>query len=144
MILVNSALLLAGTRAGTLAYNGFTGGMDGMMGWSGSFWGGMMSGYNSMMNGYNGMMNGYSGMMSGLGFHSSFMQGFALLGFLSGIMVILGAVMFNTLPLESIMWGAIVLVFSIISFLGMGGFFIGAVLGITGGALALSWRPTSR
>ena len=37
----------------------------------------------------------------------------------------------------------VVLVFSIISFVGMGGFVLGALLGIAGGALALSWRPLS-
>jgi hypothetical protein len=35
----------------------------------------------------------------------------------------------------------LILVFSILSFLGMGGFFVGGVIGIIAGALALSWNP---
>jgi hypothetical protein len=34
-------------------------------------------------------------------------------------------------------------VFSALSFLGMGGFFVGAILGIVGGVLALSFKPES-
>jgi len=36
-----------------------------------------------------------------------------------------------------------VLVFSVLSLLGMGGFFIGAVFGIVGGMLALTWKPVA-
>jgi hypothetical protein len=34
----------------------------------------------------------------------------------------------------------VILVFSTISFVSMGGFFVGAILGIIGGAFAISWR----
>ncbi|MEM4545186.1 MAG: DUF6114 domain-containing protein [Nitrososphaerota archaeon] len=34
------------------------------------------------------------------------------------------------------------LIFSIISLVSMGGFIIGAILGIVGGALAIAWKPT--
>ena len=61
---------------------------------------------------------------------------------MSGILVVIGALMLNTHPKEHTSWGTIILIFSIISFLGMGGFFVGAILGIVGGVLALSWRPT--
>jgi len=43
-----------------------------------------------------------------------------------------------------ITWGILVLAFSVVSFIGMGGYFIGAVLGIAGGALALSYRTTHK
>ncbi|MCP8312151.1 MAG: hypothetical protein L6M37_04275 [Candidatus Methylarchaceae archaeon HK02M1] len=36
--------------------------------------------------------------------------------------------------------GTIILI-PIISFLNMGGFFVSAILGITGGVLPISWRP---
>jgi hypothetical protein len=39
------------------------------------------------------------------------------------------------------MWGTVIIIFSAISFVGMGGFFIGALLGIIGGAFAISYRP---
>jgi len=89
----------------------------------------------------SGMMGGYRHMMNGLGFPYGLMSGLMLVSLVSGVLLIIGAVMINIHPSQSSTWGIIVLVFSIISFLGMGGFLIGAVLGIVGGALALSWKP---
>jgi len=110
--------------------------------------GGMMSalfmyggGYFGMMGGFGGMMGGYQGMMGSFGVPFGFMMGLSLVGFVSGVLVIIGAVMLNTCPKEHASWGTIILVFSTLSFLGMGGFLIGAVLGIIGGAFALSWHP---
>ncbi len=94
--------------------------------------------YPGMMSGYYGMMNGYYGMMGGYGGWS---YGAAALGSISGIVVLLGAVMICTRPSSTPTWGAVVLIFSILSLLGMGGFFVGAVLGVVGGAVALTWRP---
>lgn len=96
-----------------------------------------------MMGGFGGMMGGYGGMMGGFGVPFGFMSGLSLLGLVSGVLVIIGALMLNTRPAEHTTWGTIILIFSIISLLGMGGFFIGAILGIVGGALALSWRPSA-
>jgi hypothetical protein len=105
-----------------------------------SNFGGMMGG---MMDDFEGMMGGYQGMMSNFSIPLGFMTILSLLGLLSGIAVIIGAIMLNTRPREHITWGTIILVFSIISFAGMGGFWIGALLGIAGGAITLSWRPTA-
>ncbi len=66
------------------------------------------------------------------------MVGTSIIGIVSGAMVILGAVMMRQKPYESHGWGVVVLIFSLLSFFGMGGFFIGAVLGIIGGVLALA------
>jgi len=90
---------------------------------------------------FDGMMGGM-GMMGGFGLPYSLMVGFELAGLVSGAFVLIGAIMIRMRPAEHVAWGVIVLVFSITSFLGMGGFMIGALLGIAGGALALSWRPT--
>ena len=38
-------------------------------------------------------------------------------------------------------WGILILVFSVLSFVGLGGFILGAILGITGGVLTLRWKP---
>ncbi len=38
-------------------------------------------------------------------------------------------------------WGVLILVFSVLSFVGLGGFVIGAILGIIGGVLTLRWKP---
>ena len=97
-----------------------------------------------MMGGYRGMMDGYWGMMGRFGTPFGFMMVFSLIGLVSGVLVIIGAVMLDTRPSEHTAWGIIVLVFSIISFLGMGGFFVGAILGIIGGAFALTFRPPNK
>ena|SRR3989304_3568495 len=86
--------------------------------------------------GYGGMMGGFGGMMGGWG-------GLWFIGLIAGIVVIICALMLNAQPAEHTTWGTLILVFSIVSFFGMGGFLIGALLGIAGGALALSWRPRS-
>lgn len=66
----------------------------------------------------------------------------AVLSLISGVVVLVAALLLRSRPREHTTWGTLILIFSILSFFGMGGFFIGALLGIIGGALALSWRPT--
>ena len=97
-------------------------------------------GNSGMMGGFRGMIGGYRDMMNGLGFPYGFLGSLMLVSLVSGVLVIIGAVMIVIHPSQSSTWGIIVLVFSIISFVGMGGFLIGAVLGMVGGALALSWK----
>ena len=82
-------------------------------------------------------------MMGGYGFPYGFMWGFSLVALVAGLIVIVGGIMLQARPEEHMLWGILVLIFSIVSFVGMGGFMIGALLGIAGGALALSWRPRS-
>lgn len=93
----------------------------------------MMSLPSICCQGFAGMMQG---MMGGMWF--GIMMWAFVLGFASGIMVLLGAIMLYVRPDKRKTWGTIVILFSAVSFLGMGGFFIGAILGIIGGALALS------
>lgn len=99
-------------------------------------------GMGGMMGGFGGMMGGFQGMMGSLGVPLGLMSGFFLIGLVSGVLVTIGAVMLNARPSEHMVWGRIILVFSIISLLGMGGFFAGTILGIIGGALAMSRKPT--
>jgi len=85
------------------------------------------------------------GMMSrfGFGYGSGWMLGFSMAALVCGVLVVIGAIMLNVRPAEHMAWGIIVLIFSFASFIGMGGYFIGAILGIAGGAIALSYRaPT--
>jgi Family of unknown function (DUF6114) len=85
------------------------------------------------------MMGGF-----GFGYDSGWYITLSLVALVSGIIVLVGAIMLNARPKEHFSWGVIVLVFSLVSFIGMGGYFIGAVLGIAGGAIALSYRvPTT-
>ena len=107
------------------------------------YYGGMMGGYN----GYSGygwmfnMMNGYGfGMMRGLGGGFGFL---GILGLIFGIIVIISAVMLYNRSGEHTTWGALILVFSVLSVFGsmMGGFGIGVILGVIGGILAILWKP---
>lgn len=64
------------------------------------------------------------------------------LSLVSGVVILVSALLLKSRPKEHTTWGILILVFSILSFFGMGGFLIGALLGIIGGAFALSWQPT--
>src|SRR5256712_4391617 len=67
---------------------------------------------------------------------------FGVVGLVFGILVLVGAVMLYTHPDQHVTWGVIILVFSILSiFTALGGFLIGLILGIIGGALAIAWKP---
>ena len=87
------------------------------------------------------------GMMGSHGFGGGGQFGFfsvlSFFGLFSGAIMILGAVMLRARPQDHFIWGVIVLVFALVSFVDMGGYFIGAILGIIGGALALNYHPGS-
>ena len=64
------------------------------------------------------------------------------LGLISGVTVIAGAVMINKAEPDKVKKGSIlVVVFSIVSLVSGGGFYIGTILGIIGGVLGLVWKP---
>ncbi len=63
------------------------------------------------------------------------------IGLIFGVIVLLGAIMLHIKPENKKAWGIIILVFSIPSVVTGGGFIIGFILGIIGGALALSRKP---
>ena len=120
--LVGGALILAGSVVVMIWASG------GMQAWAGPM---------------GSMMGGYGGMMGGIGFSGTgVFSGMSFLGLIAGILVLVGAVMLRNRPEQATTWGTIILVFSVVSLFGMGGFFIGAVLGFVGGLLALTWRPT--
>lgn len=109
---------------------------------TGSVFMGMMGGW---YGGWRGMMG--PGMMGGYGMTVFPWWGlgmaFGLIGLIIGIIVIIGAIMLDSRPQEHKTWGIVILVFSILSVIGgMGGFGIGLIIGIIGGALAISWTPT--
>ena len=87
-----------------------------------------------------GMMGSYHGMMGSYGFNNDYLLGFSVLGLVCGAIVVIGSFMLNLRPLDHVSWGVIVLVFSAVSFVSMGGWFVGAVLGAAGGALGIAWR----
>ena len=83
-----------------------------------------------------GMMGGYMGMMGSLGFPFGSFLGLMIVGLVCGIIVTVSALMLHSRPAEHRSWGIVILIFSVISFFGMGGFYIGAILGVAGSALA--------
>lgn len=60
------------------------------------------------------------------------------LGLIFGVLVLLGAILLHIQAVHKKAWGIIIVVFSIPSVITGGGFIIGFILGIIGGALALS------
>lgn len=61
-----------------------------------------------------------------------------VIGMISGVVVLISAIMMSLKPHEGCKWGLLVLIFSSLSLLGMGGFLVGSALGIAGGALAMT------
>ena len=61
-------------------------------------------------------------------------------GLTCGALVLLGAIMLRTMPKNKKGWSIIVIIFSIPSAVSGGGFIIGFILGIIGGALALATK----
>ncbi|MCL5949435.1 MAG: hypothetical protein M1490_03040 [Candidatus Bathyarchaeota archaeon] len=96
---------------------------------------------------YSGTFYGMGpGMMSGYGFYgygAGWLTALSAVALVFGIIVLVGAIMLNIRPTQNITWGIVVVVFSVASFIGMGGYMMGAVLGIAGGAIALSYRTTT-
>jgi hypothetical protein len=99
---------------------------------SGPNWGGFGGWMGGMMGGYHGFTGGGQ-----YGFFSII----SLLGLFSGVAMIVGAVMLRVRPQDHLIWGVLILVFALVSFVDMGGFFVGGLLGIIGGAFAISYRP---
>jgi len=62
-------------------------------------------------------------------------------GLVCGAVVLLSASMLLANVGRRRTWGTLILVFSVLSFVGLGGFIIGAILGIAGGILTLRWKP---
>ncbi len=58
-------------------------------------------------------------------------------GLICGVLVLLGAMMLRRRPVNRKVWGMMIVVFSIPSVITGGGFIIGFILGIIGGALAV-------
>jgi hypothetical protein len=52
--------------------------------------------------------------------------------------------MLKSKPEQHSTWGVLIVLFSVLSMLGgaMGGFGLGLVLGLIGGILAITWKPT--
>ena len=69
------------------------------------------------------------------------LYGLTAVGLIFGVLVLLGAIMLHIKPVNKKAWSITILVFSIPSVVTGGGFIIGSILGIIGGASALSRKP---
>ena len=111
--------------------------------------GGMMTMIGSWMGNYGyGMMGRYTGWggMMGTGYG---MMGFAfgamgVLGLIFGAIVIISALMLNNKPEQHSTWGRLSCFSRCIFSSAMGGFGVGLVLGLLGGVLAITWKPTKK
>ena len=74
---------------------------------------------------------------------SSTVLALGIVGVIMGIIMVVGGFMMYSKPTSAKMWGVIVLILAIISWVtAIGGFFIGFLLGLIGGILALTFKPT--
>src|SRR5215472_4414925 len=72
---------------------------------------------------------------------AGFVGAIAVFGLICGVIVSISALLIRLKPAQRQTWGILVLVFSILSFFGAGGFIVGAVLGIVGAIMTLQWKP---
>lgn len=63
---------------------------------------------------------------------------------ISGVIVLASSWMLKADPERWKTWGVLALVFSVLSFLGLGGFVAGGILGIVGGISALTWKQPAK
>jgi hypothetical protein len=120
--LVGGIIILFGSIIPLLLFANYSYQTPGMMG------GMMMGGARGL-----GIMWFGPGLMGGW-----FSASFFLIPMISGVMVIIGAIMMSKRSHEANIWGIVVLVFSVLGLTGMGLAILGSILGIIGGAIALS------
>jgi hypothetical protein len=97
-------------------------------------WGGFGDYMSNMMSGYHNFMGSYST-------STGFFTAISVVSFVCGVIVLMSALVLRIHPQEHFLWGIVIVVFSAISFVGMGGYFVGAIFGIVGGVLALTYKP---
>jgi len=75
----------------------------------------------------------------------NFMYILGIIGIIFGVMVVVASIMLYLKPASHELWGALIIVFSVTSILScMGGLGIGLILGVSGGALAIFWKPSEK
>jgi hypothetical protein len=101
------------------------------------YWFGGMRGFGARLTGMMGFP-GYAMMWGRL----SFIDG--VVGLALGVLMIVGAIMLHNRPQRHATWGTVIVILSVVSFFARatGGFGVGLVLGLIGGVLAITWKPT--
>jgi hypothetical protein len=63
-------------------------------------------------------------------------------GIICGLVMLIGSYLIMKRPRTAhTLWGILIFVFALTSYFGGGGFFIGGILGIAGGLMAVCWNP---
>jgi hypothetical protein len=88
-----------------------------------------------------GAMDGYHNFMGNYASSTGFFTAVSVVSLVCGVIMVIAALVLRVHPQEHVMWGIVIVVFSAVSFVGMGGYFVGAAFGILGGALALTYKP---
>ena len=88
-----------------------------------------------------GAMDGYHNFMGNYASSTGFFTAISVVSLVCGVIVVFAALVLRVHPQEHVIWGIVIVVFSAVSFIGMGGYFVGAAFGILGGALALTYKP---
>ena len=69
---------------------------------------------------------------------------FGVVGIIMGLIMIAGSFMLYSKPTSAKMWGIIILILSILSWVtAVGGLVIGFILGLIGGILAIMYKPSA-
>ena len=96
----------------------------------------------SNLGGYGGyirgMMAGNHNFFGAYSTSNSFLAGVSLLAVICGVIVMMGAILLTIQPHQHVIWAIVILAFSLVSFVGMGGYFIGATLGVIGAVFELT------
>jgi hypothetical protein len=100
---------------------------------------GGLGGLSSLTGGL-GNLTSTSGNVSGAGVPIATIGG---LGVLLGVATIALAVLVYKLPARHQLWGSLVVALSVLSWIvALGGLLVGFLLGLVGGVLAISWKPS--
>src|SRR5207244_10929327 len=68
---------------------------------------------------------------------------YGVVGLILAMLVLVGAVMLWMKPQQHVMWGVVVLLFSLFSIITTGGVFIGLILGLIGVILGFAWKDAA-
>lgn len=77
----------------------------------------------------------------GFGLGAGIAIALAVIALLFGVIILYFALRLKSNPQQARTYGVLILVLSLISFVGGGGFYIGAILALVGGILAIVWTP---
>jgi hypothetical protein len=91
-----------------------------------------------------GMHGDHYSMMGFTAVNSGLLYALLLTGMVCGAIVIASSLLPYLRPGQHSIWGAFILAFPLLSLIGMGGFIVGAVVGIVGGTIAITWSGAGR